>query len=332
MNGITPDYKIINKTSGKDLTATLRPFIIALSVSESADNQNDTLSIRMNGEGIQQFPASGTHLEIMLGYKETELVSFGTYKVDTKTLSGMPLVLAIKAGASDFTAPIKNQKTRVFDNKPIEDILQTIAQENQLELRLSSTYQGMAVDYLKQEQESDMNLITSLAKEHGANGTVKNGKLLFMEKAQPAKIQTIQPTDLKDFRMNWTDKPVYNRVVATWHDRAANTAHEEIWDGKAFITDKTGNIAQVQGQFNSQTEARKKAKAKWNTLREMQLKASISLFGNPHIVSKIGLKLQGFIPEVQDTILFIKSTRHEIKNSYTTYIELENQSTNASTG
>jgi len=332
MKGITPAYKIINKTSGKDLTATLQPFIISLSLTESADNQNDTLSISMNGEGINQFPASGVHLEILLGYAETELVSFGTYKVDTKTLSGMPLVLAIKAGASDFTAPIKSQKTRVFDKKPIEDILKTIAEENQLKLSVASSYQGLAINYLKQEQESDMNLLTRLAKEHGAHGTVKNGKLVFAPKIQPAKVQSLTPADLTNFRLSWTDKFKYDRVVATWHDRAANIAHEEIWDGKQFVSDKTGNLAQVTGQSNSQVEARKKAKAHWYKLSEMQLKASISMAGNPHMVSKLGLNLQGFIPETQGTILFISSTRHEIKNGYTTHIEATNHSTNATTG
>jgi len=325
MRAITPDYKIVNKASGKDLTATLRPFIMSVSVTESADNQNDTLSITLNGEGVNQFPVSGTQLEVFLGYQETGLVSFGVYKVDTKTLTGMPLTLSIKAGASDFTAPLKSQKTRVFDKKPLADILQTIALENSLELQMGASYQGMAVDYLKQEQESDMNLITRLAKEHGANGTVKNGKLVFMEKAVPAKVQAISPADLKDFRMTWTDKPKYDRAIATWHDRNSNTPYEEIWDGMAFITDKTGNLARVYRQFNTQTEARNAAKAHWYALKEMQLKASFTMPGNPLMVSKLGLKLQGFIAEAQDQVLFITSTRHEIKSGYVTRIEAGNQ-------
>jgi hypothetical protein len=161
---------------------------------------------------------------------------------------------------------------------------------------------------------------------------VKNGKLVFVGKSEPAKVQNISPSDLKDFRINWTDKPKYDRVVATWHDRAANVAHEEIWDGKAFIADKTGNVAHVYGQSNSQAEARKKAKAHWHKLSEMQLKASMSMAGDPHMVSKLGLNLRGFIPETQDTVLFVSSTRHEIRGGYTTHIEAGYQSTSATTG
>lgn len=322
MTGIRPDYRIINKTAGSDITAALRPYMIALSLTESADNQNDTLSISLNGQGVDKFPASGTKLEVHLGYQETGLVNFGIYQVDTKTLSGMPLVLTVKAGASDFNAaPLKSQKTRHFDNKTLGDILATIAQENTLDLAISNGMSGPIVPYLRQNQESDMALIKRLAKEHGADGTVKAGKLVFKEKAQPAKTIAIKPSDLVDFRITWTDKPKFDSVVAAWRDRDTNTASQAVYDGTAFIASGTGKVAIAKGESNSLVEAQKKAKAHWYKLHQLQIKASMNMAGNPAIGSKLGLQMQGFIPEVENVVLFVSSVRHEISDGYKTAIE-----------
>jgi Bacteriophage probable baseplate hub protein len=322
---ITPDYRIINKTVGKDITADLKPYMIALSLTESADNQNDTLSVSMNGQGINQFPPSGTKLEVHLGYKETGLASFGIYKVDTKTLSGMPLILNIKAGSSDFNSQIKTQKSVNFDNKPLGDILAAIANNNGLELVISPTLSSKLVPYLRQDQESDMQLVKRLAREHSADGTIKSGKLVFKEKSKPAQIRTITPGDLIDFRITWIDRPKYDKVIATWHDRDTNTASQVIYDGKAFVGDTSGNIARVTPQSNSLVEAQKAAKAHWSKLNNLQLKASLNMVGDTTIVSKMGLKLSGFTPDTDGTILYVFSVRHEIGTGYKTDVEATNQ-------
>jgi len=326
MTPFTPDYAIINKTNGQNITEQLKPWMIRLTLQESADNHNDTLSLSMNGQGINQFPPSGTVLEVQLGYKETGLVSFGHYKVDTKTLTGMPLVLNIKAGQTDFNAPIKTQKTRHFDNKTLGDVLATIAKENELEIAaLSKPIADSVIPYLRQNQESDMNLIRRLAKEYSADGTVKSGKLVFKEKQQPAIVKTIHPSDLIDFRLNWIDKPKYDRVIATWHDRDTATAHEATYDGTAFVTDKTGLIARVTEKSNSQTEAKKRAASYWHTLHQLQLSATLNMTGNPTITSKTGLKLQGFTPDTDGIIIYVESVTHTIDAGYKTTLRATNQ-------
>ena len=326
MKGITPAYKIINKDSGKDLTAALKPFIKSLSLTESGSSQNDTLSISMDGTGVSQFPVSGTNIELHLGYEETGLSNFGVYKVDSKTLNGMPLTLSIQAGASDFNASYKTQRSRNWDDKTLGDILKSIAKENDLLLTIDNTLASTPITYLAQQQESDMNLVARLAKEHGANGTIKSGKLVFKEKGKPAQVRKIAPSDLISFRVNWTDKPKYDCVVATWHDLNSNVANEEIYNGVEFTGSIVGKSARVTIPGTSQFQARKQAKEHWLKLHELQLSANFSMVGDQAVVSKMGLELNGFIQETDGTVLFVSKVTHTLNHQgYKTNIEATHQ-------
>ncbi len=325
-----PDYRIINKTTGSDLTDLLKPFLVSLSLTESSDNQNDTLTVVIDARGINQFPKSGTVLEVFLGYQGFPLPGFGTYKVDTKKITGMPLLLTVKAGATDFTAPLKTQKSRHFEQQTLGEILNTIAKENALEIAdLSKQISSKLVPYLRQDQESDMNLINRLADDHSANGTIKGGKIVFKEISEPAKVITITPDDLDKFSFTWIDKPSFDQVIATWHDTHLNQTFSEVYDGNSFVKTEKPSVSRVPGQFQNKIEARKKAKTKWHHLNSLKLKASFSMPGNTNVTSKLGCKLSGFIPEVEGLIVFVTTVTHTISNNFKTSVQATNQSTSS---
>lgn len=323
---ITPIYRLINLDSGTEITGLISPYLANLSLTESNDNKNDTLTIKVAGQGASKFPASGTNIELLIGYRESELVSFGAYKVDTKTLSGMPLSVSIKAGATDFSAPYKAQKSRNWDMVFLTDVLAYVAKVNGLELSVDDAFSDIFIEYLAQQQESDMQLIARLAKEHSAEGTIKSGKLAFKVKSKSTKTRDISPSDLTSFTINWFDKPKFDCATANWRDTNSNVAHKEIYDGKDFIGAETGNASQVKAVFTSQFLARKAAKSNLKNLNAQTLKATLGMVGDPTITSKQGLVLKGFMDEMDGTTLYITQTTHTISTSgYHTSIECSNE-------
>lgn len=322
MQGITPDYKITNLDSGKDITEILRPHIESLSLDESADSKTDTLTLRIGLGAIDRFPVSGTVIGLQIGYKETGLVDFGAYKVDTKTLSGMPMAMSIKAGATDFNAPYKSQKSREWDDVFLGDILSHIAKMNGLELIVDQELADIFMDYYRQNQESDMQLVAKLAHEHGAEGTIKSGKLVFKVKSKAAKVIDIEPSDESRFSLSWFDKPKYDCIVATWHDLNSFVSHEEVFDGRDFIAEPVGNVYRVDGLVNSQFHARKNAKSQFKIINEQALSGQLEMPGNPEIVSKLGLRLTGFNADVDGSILYVTRVNHSIgKSGFKTRID-----------
>jgi len=309
---MTPDYKLINADTGKDLTATLKPFVMSIALTESVDNTTDTLSLSLNGEGVNQFPVSGTNLQVHLGYQETGLANMGVYKVDTKILSGMPLALAIKAGASDFNAPYKEQKNRHWDHKTLGNILKVIAQDNGLELVTDMADEP--VTYLEQFNESDMALVTRLAKEYAAFGTIKAGRLVF-KSAKVEKVSILKLSDLLNFRLQWQDKPNFDATAAHWHDRNSNVSNIEVWDGQSWQHQLQGKTYTLKTIYTSQWQACKAAKAKWTQLKQMTLTAQLTLTGRTDLVSKMGIKLNGIISGLKTTTLNIQKITHTLNHN-----------------
>ena len=99
-------------------------------------------------------------------------------------------------------------------------------------------------------------------------------------------------------------------------------SHEEIFDGKGFIAELRGNVYRVTELSNSQFHARKNAKAQFKRINEQALNAHLEMPGNPSIVSKLGLRLQGFGADVDGTVLYVTDVRHAISaNGYKTIID-----------
>lgn len=315
----TPDYKIINKDSGADITAKLREFIVKITIKESSASANDTLSISIDAAGIDIFPLSGTKIECHLGYKETGLINFGVYKVDTKSVSGPPEIITVICGASDFNAAYKSQKSRHWDDKTLGGILRIVAASNGLELVIDDELAAIQIKYMVQKQESDMNFVARLATEYAANGTIKAGHIYFKKGNGFYKTVNRSKLGLINYHLQWIDKPKYDYVVATWQDINSSTSNEEIYDGEGFSLEYSGSVARVQEISQSQYEARKNAKAFWHKLEKMKLSGSMMMKGDPTIVSGLGFKLSEFGDTFDGRVVEVKNTTHTWqRNGYTT--------------
>lgn len=323
VSSYTPNYKIINKDSGADITAKLRKFIVKITIKESSASANDTLSISIDAAGIDVFPISGTKIECHLGYKETGLINFGVYKVDTKSISGPPEIITVICGASDFNASYKSQKSRHWDDKTLGDILSTVAETNDLALVIDDELAEIQVKYMVQKQESDMNFIARLATEYAANGTIKAGHIYFKKGNGVYKTVDRPKNGLVSYNLKWIDKPKYDYVVATWQDINSSTSNEEIYDGEGFSLEYSGSVARVKEISQSQYEARKNAKAFWHKLEKLKLSGTMNIKGDPNIVSGLGFKLSGFGDSFDGHVVEVKSTTHIWqRNGYTTNAEI----------
>ena len=124
-----PAYRIL--ADRRDVTAAIRDRLLALTVTDVAGYQSDTLSLRLDDrDGKIELPRKGAALEVWLGYDERELAGVGRYTVDEIELSGPPDTLTVQAKAADMRATLKQHKTRAWPNTTIQDIVHTIAQEH----------------------------------------------------------------------------------------------------------------------------------------------------------------------------------------------------------
>ena len=222
----------------KDISQLVSTRLMGLTLTDSRGFEADQLDIQLNdADGMLSLPPRGAILSLGLGWKNEPLTYKGEYTVDEVEHSGAPDSLTIRARSADLRGTLTNQQERSFHRTTLGAIVKQIAEENQLKPQISSEMANINIAHIDQANESSINLLQRLAKEHDAIATVKNGNLLFMPagrgktvngKEIPVLIITRQQGD--SHRVSIAEGDNYEGVKAYWHNTTTGKRGEVIWD------------------------------------------------------------------------------------------------------
>ncbi|TAN72315.1 MAG: phage late control D family protein [Magnetospirillum sp.] len=260
-----PVWKIT--ADGADITAACARRLLQLAITDEAGIASDTVSITLDNADLAIAPPrKGARLEVWMGYDGGGMVSMGQYVVDETEASGLPHALTIKGKAADMRASFKEQKTRGWDEIAIGDLVATIAGEHTLLPVVSPQLAGILVPNLAQTGESDLNLLTRVAKTYDAVAKPVSGRLLFVPKGEAKSASgkampsvALGPGDLRSYRATAAERGKYATVIAHWHNAATGLA-EPVRAGSGAspaytIRHKYPDAAQAQAAASAKLEA-----------------------------------------------------------------------------
>ena len=224
---MTPDFKIL--ADSQDVTATIRDRLLSLSVTDAAGMHSDTVEIHLDDRAPYiSLPRTGAELLVSLGYLETGLAKMGMYVVDEVGISGPPDSLIIRAKAANMRKSFKAPKSRSFGGLTIDTLVAIIASEHGYTEKVAESLADVTIDHLDQSEESDLHLLTRLAKDHGAVSKPAGGLLLFVPKgeaksASGIKLESVscRCSDLSRWSVTIAERDKYAAVEARWRDLQA---------------------------------------------------------------------------------------------------------------
>nr|VFK64640.1 MAG: Phage late control gene D protein (GPD) [Candidatus Kentron sp. UNK]VFK71159.1 MAG: Phage late control gene D protein (GPD) [Candidatus Kentron sp. UNK] len=152
----------------------------------------------------------------------------GLFVVDELELSGPPDTLTIRGRAADMEASLKEHRIRPWEDVTLGGMVKTIATEHGLTPAVGDFLAPIDIPRLDQTEESDLHLLTRLARQYDAVAKPANGYLLFVPKGE-AKTATgkaiptvsIHRNQISEHRVTLADRGRYQSVVAHWHDTAS---------------------------------------------------------------------------------------------------------------
>ncbi|WP_035216179.1 phage late control D family protein [Desulfobulbus elongatus] len=221
---MTPDFRVT--ADSKNITEAIRSRLLELRVRDEAGLDSDTCEIRLDDRAPHiALPRTGAKLEVHLGYRQTGLVAMGKWTVDEAGVSGPPATLNLRARAADLLAAIKSPRERSWpDGTTLGALVTTIAGAHDLVPAVSATLAGIVLPHIDQT-ESDLNLLTRLARDHDAVAKAAGGRLLFCPRGEAksaggtplARIE-LTWTDLGTYEAVYTERGKYSAVIAHWQD------------------------------------------------------------------------------------------------------------------
>ena len=321
---MTPDYDV--KVEGTSITGKLRPVLLELSVSDEAGQESDTCQLAIDDRGgVIEIPRKGAKIAIWMGYKETGLAFMGLFVVDDIEVGSSPRKMTISGRAADMTKTMKQQKTRNFENKTIGDVVKKVAGDHGFEPLVSADLASRKIPFIGQTEESDIHLMTRLAKDHGAVSKPANGKWLFVEKGtgKSASGSVLPPVIIRPEKcLSWSiklkDRPQHKEVRGNWHDRKDSKRKTETAKGS-----KGSAAFGLRYDRPSQDEAKWAAEGKAKDLKASEASLSAEMVGNTSIMAGAPAKSQG-LRNGLDLDWILKRADHKLSNSgFATSIEAE---------
>lgn len=319
---MTPDFKVI--AAGINITPQIKDRLLSLTVSDEAGFKSDQVEITLDDrDNAIELPLPGAPLVVFMGYKETFLVPMGIYTADEVVAKGPPDTVTIRGKAANLGGSIKEQKTRNWDEKTIQDIVSTIAGEHGLEPKVAEAYADFFYEHLDQTDESDLNFLMRIAKEHDALAAVKGQTLLFIGKGEGKTASGLPMLPLpitKSGKLSWSmtlaTRGDFKSVEANWHNEETGQ--------KEKVTEGEGSpIKKLRHTYATKEEAQRAAKAELDKIKRGNDTLSMTMPGNPLIAAEGQILALGFRIGVAG-LWSITSAKHQIRGGgFTTSIETE---------
>ena len=320
---MTPAYEI--RAGQSDVTAAIRNRLLSLTLSDEAGYQSDSLEICLDDrDGKIKLPRRGVTLDVRLGFKEVGLAEMGLFTVDEVEVKGPPATLTVRARSADLRDELKDQKTRSWSDTTLEAIVSEIAADHGLTLRMPPPPPTIHLPHLDQSNESDLHLLTRLARRWDYIFKLSGKRLAFVPAGQglaasgePVTAVTIKRDQVKDYRAVLADRGRYRSVVAHWQDQEeGQQVSERAGEGEPVFT--------LRQTYPTAEQARSAAKSRLDQLARGRSTVSVTLAnGNPRLRAQSRVTLTGFRSGLDGQWLATGVTHRFTTSGYTTRLEAE---------
>jgi hypothetical protein len=326
-----PLFQIL--ANDKDITAKINNRLISITVTDERGLQSDSVNIELDDRDnkLALLP-TGAELKIHLGKLSNDnviqYVYMGKHIVDEIELYGPPETYQINAKAADMRKSLKQQKTRAWQDITMGDLVSKIAHEHGLKPNVDATLANIPVTHISQTEESDLHLLTRLAKEHDATAKPVNGYLVYIPQSKKinANGKNLKQVEVKknqcsDWRITLADRSKYQSCICYYQDTdAAERTPVKVGNGEPVHT--------IRGTKKNYEDAYRKARSTFQKLSRGESVGDITIKGGDlTLMAETPIVLTGFRDGINAEWIITKATHKLAGDALTTTIEIETPET-----
>lgn len=327
---VEPAFRVV--ANSEDITDKIMSRFKSLRITDETGNTADTLELQLADHDPSdpiQLPPVGAELEAFIGY-DGEVRRMGLYICDEVEISGYPGSMTLRARAAPFEASrggkndLQTQKTRTWKKgTTIGGMVQRMAGEHGLSAAVSESLASIVLPLTVQSQESDMNLLLRLGKQHDAIAKPGGGRLMFVTRGESTTASgeripevTLTPADGSAYKVTIASREKAGTTIAYYRDvRGANRQEVKVGSGEPIV--------RLRMAYADRATAEAAARAKQREQARQTRKLSYTLPGRQTLMAEATVVMQGFRDGVDGRWL-VKHAEHSIGNDgYRTSIECE---------
>ena len=291
------------EVDGENISRVLAPRLSSLTVTDGAGVQSDQVTMVLSDTGLfgrLQEPRQGAEIKVWMGYP-MQLTYMGLFIADSFQIQGPPDQVTI-TGSASINGETTSGKTALTDQKKrswpagtkIGDLVATVAGEHGLKSSVSQSLTTVALPHIDQIDESDMNLLSRIARDHDAIAKPGNGRLIMAKRGEsltasgkPMPELQVSLGEVSSWTYNNTLRGQAGTVIASYQDLGKGAQQEcKAGDGAPAL--------RLKRRFPNKAAAQKAADSELSRLRRAGRTLSISMKGNPQAKAEARLILSHF--------------------------------------
>ena len=332
---VRPSYRV--EANEQDITDMIADRLVSMNIIDATGLKSDSVDITLaNHDPLNplKLPPVGAELRVAIGY-DGVVVDKGLFVVDELNLAGPPDRLTIVAratpqsvsesGEGSTRETLQTQKTRPWESgTTLGGMVSLIAEEHGLEAAVAASLGAIVLPHIDQVSESDINLLTRVARDYDAIAKPAGGKLLLARRGesitagggQALPVIELAPAEVTQWTVTLAQRVIVGSVEATWWNQTL--AREEtvtLGEGKP--------LRKLQNQYPDEATARKAAETELKQRARGGNTLQLTMPGRPEIVAEGRLTTGGF-PDGANQEWLVTEVSHRITpRGYTSGIQAE---------
>lgn len=330
-------YVVVN---GREITNTLQPMLMSLSISDGEGNKSDTMELTLDAQGQNvEFPPTNASIEGGISWEDEAGGPVGppvqfSGKVDKVSLGfarGQGFILTISGKSADVKGKPKEHQEKHHDKGKLSDVAKKWGGDAGLKVSVAS---GIDVerDYWAMQGESFLNWGARIAEEVGGTFKVRGDQAVIAERSSGKSIdgQSL-PTVTAEYGVNIIsgnmspadDRQTWAKFRARSYD--PKTAKYVYTDVETQEKNDSPTVTH-QHRFNHADPSDAKARGGSNSkeAERDQGGGSLTIEGEPSAQAECACEVVGIYPGIDGTYR-IATAVHKLERSsgYTTELTLK---------
>ncbi|NRB19914.1 MAG: late control protein D [Rhodobacteraceae bacterium] len=317
---------------GTDISSTLAPRLASLTLTDAAGVKSDQVQFTLSDTalfGKLVEPSAGAEIKVWLGYA-FQLKYMGLFIADTVEVQGPPDQMTV-TGYASLTGESSSGKTALSDQKKrswpdgttIGDMVAKIAGEHGLQEAVSKSLAAIALPHIDQIDESDINLLSRVARDHDAIAKPGDGRIVMAKRGesltasgQPMPSLQLTQEKVSGWRYRNSVRDAVGSVITVYQDLGAGRSQE-------CRAGEGDPIRRIKRRQPNQAAAQRAADAELKRLKRAGRSFSVSMKGDPDAMAEAKLSAAGFRSYIDGEWLVTQATHTLDSGGYRTKVEAE---------
>ncbi|KIC14071.1 contractile injection system protein, VgrG/Pvc8 family [Leisingera sp. ANG-Vp] len=320
------------EVDGDDISGILSPRLAGLTLTDAAGVQSDQVQIVLSDTelfGRIREPRQGAEIKVWLGHA-FQLKYMGLFIADSFEVQGRP-DQAVITGTASVNGETTTGKTALTEQKKrswpqgttVAAMVGKMAGEHRLKASVAESLREIVLPHIDQIDESDINLLSRVARDLDAIAKPGNGRLILAKRGESLTTSG-QPMPVL---------PVTERGVSRWayrnslREKAGSVvaAYQDLGQGKQLecIVGEGSPIMRLKRRFPDKDTAQRAADTELRRLGRAGRALSIDMKGDPDAKAEAVLQAVGFRSFIDGPWLIARATHSLDSGGYRTAVEAE---------